>query len=419
MEDDYTLEPSVESNHEDRSLAVASYSEIALKQHVITAPPVVQNRREQDLSQNSQAIKQHDDTVPVATQNNLDQDLSQNAPALMQDITMAVAISQNHEKPDKFQIPECFPTNLIEADMGPTPTKTSHESAAEVFASENVPQPLDGIAPILEGIQSGPELEIATAYFDADEVIASVDVVHGQALDAALSVDLVTDIIFGELLEEIDFCSNIITSQIVSCSEEHEEAHIENLDFEIDDPVSYHALPLTQEDTKSILREWISAFVPDSKDGFTQKPIMQDSLLTHTIQNLPEQSPRFEEICLLFDMAEEIMSAIFLPFEIKKERKPCAPYLSLSSLSKEALLAQIMAKVLETWEYVEVHDQNLDDCLIQNVKVEEKGWANLSHSMQTEIVNQVTNALFEELVQDTSRITVALTGKSGRTFPFF
>jgi phenylpyruvate tautomerase PptA (4-oxalocrotonate tautomerase family) len=46
--------------------------------------------------------------------------------------------------------------------------------------------------------------------------------------------------------------------------------------------------------------------------------------------------------------------------------------------------------------------------LIQNVKVKEKEWAHPSRSMQTEIVNRVTDALFDELLQDSSRISVTL-----------
>ena len=55
-----------------------------------------------------------------------------------------------------------------------------------------------------------------------------------------------------------------------------------------------------------------------------------------------------------------------------------------------------------------MHDKNLEGYLIYNVKVEEKGWAHLSLSMQTEIVNRVTDALFDELLQDSSRISVTL-----------
>ena len=160
-------------------------------------------------------------------------------------------------------------------------------------------------------------------------------------------------------------------------SDENGEARIENVELEIDEPVSYNELlPLTQED---ITREWINAFVPDSNDKFTQKPVMQKSLLHHAIQ---EQSRRYEEICQLFDTTDEIMEEIFFSYEVKRQSHIRFPSVCLLPLSKTALLKQLSVKVAESWEYSQVHDWNLDTCLIQRVKDDRDKSKILSHKIR-------------------------------------
>jgi hypothetical protein len=355
------FEPSFEQAPLDRGLALDGFKESALEKRVIITSPVEHSHRDHDVSQNV-AILQDDSSQ---------------------------AIVRN---------------KLLELSLK-TPTT--------YLASMNLVEPSDGIVSSLQEtlVETDPNVTDQSLVED-DKNASDSSILQDTSEYRESQVDLVTDIIFGELLEEINHCSTVMIAQLSSRSNEHVDFNLGNSAIATDEPVSNHAKPLSQEDVEDILKIWIVNFVPDSNDGFTQSPILEETLLLHTLQNVPEQSRRFEEICMLYDATDEMLQEIFLPFEVNRQSNredgDCIPNLSLLPLSKQALLEQLSAKVLGSWDYVQVHDKNLDGCLIQNVKFEEKGWAHLSRAMQTDIVNRITDALFDELLQDSSRISVTL-----------
>jgi hypothetical protein len=149
------------------------------------------------------------------------------------------------------------------------------------------------------------------------------------------------------------------------------------------------ATPLSREDISGILKGWINTLVPDTVYGFTEKPLIQEALLLQTLESISEISRRFEEISLLYDMTDEMLQEIFLPYAVKEQSTQDAQgytcNVSLLPLSEAALLEQLLVKILESWKYNQMHGVKLGStCIIQSIKLDQMEWTNASLSIKND-----------------------------------